>query len=108
MKNKKEKREKKKKKEKEKLKQPAYQSNEFQFFQQAVGKFIFPSKFKWGSFFCDSRSKIDISETSLKLFLKRVYTSGNIFLLLATAQQTLLILCSVGVSVVLRLRSDAT
>ena len=79
----------------------------FQFFQQGVGKFIFPSKFKWGSFFCDSRSKIDISETSLKLFLKRVYTSGNIFLLLATAQQTLLILCSVGVSVVLRLHSDA-
>ena len=89
------------------MKQPAYRSNEFQFFQQGVGKFIFPSKFKWGSFFCDSRSKIDISETSLKLFLKRVYTSGNIFLLLATAQQTLLILCSVGVSVVLRLHSNA-
>ena len=51
----------------QKLKQPAYQSNEFQFFQQEVGKFIFPSKFKWGSFFCDSRSKIDISEKSLKL-----------------------------------------
>ena len=92
--------------EKAKLKQPAYRSNEFQFFQQGVGKFIFPSKFKWGSFFCDSRSKIDISETSLKLFLKRVYTSGNIFLFLATAQQTLLILCSVGVSVVLRLNGD--
>ena len=92
---------------KKKLKQPAYRSNEFQFFQQGVGKFIFPGKFKWRSFFCDSRSKIDISETSLKLFLKRVYTSGNIFLLLATAQQTLLILCSVGVSVVLRLHSDA-
>ena len=92
---------------KEKLKQPAYRSNEFQFFQQGVGKFIFPSKFKWGSFFCDSRSKIDISETSLKLFLKRVYTSSNIFLFLATAQQTLLILCSVGVLVVLRLHSDA-
>ena len=88
------------------MKQPAYRSNEFQFFQ-GVGKFIFPSKFKWGSFFFDSRSKIDISETSLKLFLKRAYTSGNIFLLLATAQQTLLIVCSVGVSVVLRLYSNA-
>ena len=53
------------------MKQPAYQSNEFQFFQQGVGKFIFPGKFKWGSFFCDSRSKIDISETSLKLFKKK-------------------------------------
>ena len=37
----------------------------------------------------------------------RVYTSGNIFLPLARAQQTLLILCSVGVSVVLHLRSYA-
>ena len=47
---------------------------------------------------------IDISKTSLKL---RVYTSGNIFLLLAMAQQTLLIRCSVRVSVILRLHSDA-
>ena len=38
-----------------KLKQPAYRSNEFQFFQQGVCKFIFPSKFKRGSMFCDSR-----------------------------------------------------
>ena len=37
--------------EKAKLKQPAYRSTEFQFFQQGVGKFIFLSKFKWGSFF---------------------------------------------------------
>ena len=37
----------------------------------------------------------------------RVYTSDNIFLPLARAQQTLLILCSVGVSVVLHLRSYA-
>ena len=37
---------------KAKLKQPAYRSNEFQFFQQGVGS----------SFF-----SIDISETSLKL-----------------------------------------
>ena len=41
------------------------------------------------------RCRFDISETSL-----HYYTSGNIFLPLATAQQTLLILCSVRVSVV--------
>ena len=40
---------------KAKLKPLAYRSNEFQFFQQGVGKFIFPGKFKWGSIFGDSR-----------------------------------------------------
>ena len=37
---------------------------------------------------------------------QRVCTSGNIFLSLATSQQTLLILCNVRVSVVLRLHGD--
>ena len=42
---------------KEKLKQPAYRSNDVQFIQQGVWKFIFPSKFKRGSMLCDSRIK---------------------------------------------------
>ena len=42
---------------KEKLKQRAYRSNDVQFIQQGVWKFIFPSKFKRGSMFCDSRKK---------------------------------------------------
>ena len=46
---------------KAKLKQPAYRSNEFQFIQLGVCEFIFPSKFKRGSMFCDSRR-----QTSLK------------------------------------------
>ena len=50
--------------------------------------------------------EIDISETSCNC--QRVYTSYNIFLHLSTAQQRLLILCSVLVSVVLRLHINAT
>ena len=42
---------------KEKLKQRAYRSNDVQFIPQGVWKFIFPSKFKRGSMFCDSRKK---------------------------------------------------
>ena len=42
---------------KEKLKQRAYRSNDVQFIQQGVWKFIFPSKFKRGSMFCDNRKK---------------------------------------------------
>ena len=42
--------------EKAKLKQPADRSNEFQFFQQGVCKFIFPIKLKRGLIFCDSRT----------------------------------------------------
>ena len=80
------------------MKQPAYRSNELQLFnEELVSSFL-----SGGHFFVTA----DQRWTSLKLFLKRVYTSGNIFLLLVTAQQTLLILCSVGVSVVLRLHSD--
>ena len=88
---------------KSKIETTGVRSSKFQFIQQGVCKFIFPSKFKMGSMFCDNRG-----QTSLKRHVTfKEFTPPVIIFSLATAQQTLLILCSVRVSFVLRLHSDA-
>ena len=88
---------------KSKIETTGVRSSKFQFIQQVVCKFIFPSKFKMGSMFCDNRG-----QTSLKRHVTfKEFTPPVIIFSLATAQQTLLILCSVRVSFVLRLHSDA-
>ena len=43
------------KKKKSKIETTGVRSSKFQFIQQVVCKFIFPSKFKMGSMFCDNR-----------------------------------------------------
>ena len=42
---------------KAKLKQPAYQSNEFQFFQQGVGSSFFPVNLSGGKFFVTAENR---------------------------------------------------